>query len=74
MTKRQELKRLIEESTEITVDIDRLLKEEEINLKNICVDACYFGIENRIEYLVLCNKNMREVKAIKSEDLKKYAR
>lgn len=73
MTRKEELKRLIEESTEIKINIDRLLKEEEINLKNICVDACYFGIEKRIEYLVLCDENMREVKAIKSEDLKKYA-
>ena len=69
MTRKEELKRLIEESTEIKIDVDRLLKE----FKNICVDACYFGIENRIEYLVLCDKDMREVKAIKSEDLKAYA-
>ena len=72
MTRKEELKRLIEESTEIKIDVDRLLKEEEINLKNICVDACYFGIENRIEYLVLCDSDMREVKAIKSDDLKAY--
>lgn len=74
MTRKEELKRLIEESTEIKINIDRLLKKEEINLKNICVDACYFGIENSIEYLVLCDSNMREVKAVKIEDLKVYAR
>lgn len=73
MTKRQELKRLIEESTEIKININRLLKEQGINLKRVCVDACYFGVENNIEYLVLCDSNMREVKAVKIEDLKAYA-